>query len=97
MKKLITRTASLVCLLASAAPPATIHAADPVTIFDLSAWGAISSFNQCTFTSYEYDRPSRVWSYSTGFPSYVVLYSYSVDDYDDYLITPEYQLQPGHQ
>ncbi len=85
------------CLLASAAPPATIHAADPVTIFDLSAWGAISSFNQCTFTSYEYDRPSRVWSYSTGFPSYVVLYSYSVDDYDDYLITPEYQLQPGHQ
>ncbi len=48
MKKPITRTASLVCLLASAAPPATMHAADPITIFDLSAWGAISSFNQCT-------------------------------------------------
>lgn len=97
MKKLFSR-ALLFCLLALTALPARMQAADPVTLVDLTAYSAVQYLNQCTWlTDIEGGRTSRPWSMTYGYPMYLQLNDINSSEYDEYLITPDIALQPGHQ
>lgn len=97
MKKLFSR-ALLFCLLALTALPARMQAADPVTLVDLTAYSAVQYLNQCTWLSdIEGGRTSRPWSMTYGYPMYLQLNDMYSSEYDEYLVTPDIELQPGHQ
>ena len=97
MKKLFSRTL-LFCLLALTALPARMQAADPVTLVDLTAYSAVQYLNQCTWLSdIEGGRTSRPWSMTYSYPMYLQLNDINSNEYDEYLVTPNIELQPGHQ
>lgn len=97
MKKLFSRTL-LFCLLALTALPARMQAADPVTLVDLTAYSAVQYLNQCTWLSdIEGGRTSRPWSMTYSYPMYLQVSDINSSEYDEYLVTPDIALQPGHQ
>ncbi len=98
MKKLFSRTL-LFCLLALTALPARMQAADPVTLVDLTVYSAVQYLNQqCTWLSdIEGGRTSRPWSMTYSYPMYLQLKDFNSNEYDEYLVTPNIELQPGHQ
>lgn len=97
MKRALSQVIVL-CLLALTALPSRMQAAEPVTLVDLTAYSAVQYLNQCTWKSdIEGGRTSRPWSMTYGYPMYLQVSDINSSDFDEYLVTPDIQLQPAHQ
>lgn len=90
MRKLLLRSLALGCLAASAA---TVSAQDAPVVFDFRLQ---ANFDKCTHSSPTIDRVSKVWQFYS-YQQNVYLYNgYSAFDFDDYLTTPEIDLETNH-
>lgn len=96
MKKLFSK-ALLFCLLALTALPPRMQAAEPVELFELTSYAAIPNLSQCTWDTDIDGRTSRPWSMTYSYPMYLQLYDINSTEYDEYLLTPNFDLKPGHQ